>query len=373
MGSEKAIEHVLDLLTKVPPAEIESFHVGASTQAKSIRRIIGTKNVVAVGIGEKITKGKPTGKLALTFYVERKVSLKKLRADSLIPPTVPEALSGPEAIPTDVVVLGKIRPEVNAIRKPVQPGNSIGHVKITAGTLGAIVTKRNTLHILSNSHVLAQSGIAKIGDSIIYPGDADGGALPDDLVAKLSGFKKFVTGGDFVNHVDCAIAKPTAARLPDVVSEIKGLGIPKRTIKPKRGMKVVKVGRTSGKTVGEIRDVHFRFVLDYDEVGAVGFIDQVLCTRYTQPGDSGSLVLDQATGRAVGLHFAGARGGSVFNPIDDVLTELGVKLVTKPLGKSGVKPAKKATKKTAKKSPQKAAAKKSAQKKSGNTKAARKK
>ncbi|MBC7929465.1 MAG: hypothetical protein H7Z38_02760 [Rubrivivax sp.] len=356
MASEKTIERVLDLLTKAPQSEVESLSVaGASTQAKSMRRIVGTKNIVAVGISEKITKRKPTGKLALTFYVEKKVSMKNLKAAAAIPPTVPESLSGPEAIPTDVIVIGKLRPEVNAIRKPLQPGNSIGHVDITAGTFGAVVTKSGSFHLLSNSHVLALSGAAKIGDAIIYPGDADGGKMPGDLVAKLSGVKKFITGGEFVNHVDCAIAKPTAARLADLRSEIKGLGVPKGTIKPVRGMKVVKVGRTTGKTNGEIRDVHFRFTLDYDEVGEVGFVDQVLCTRYTQGGDSGSLVLDRATNRAVGLHFAGANGGSVFCPIDEVLKALGVKLVTKPIGapqKAAKKPAgkKKATKQTTKKS-----------------------
>lgn len=372
MATEKAIEHVLDLLTKAPPAKIEALSEGGSTHAKSMRRVIATKNVVAVGISEKIAKGKPTGKLALTFYVERKVSLRKLRADLLIPPTVPETLSGPEAIPTDVIVLGKIRPEVNVTRNPVQPGYSIGHAEITAGTLGAIVTKGNALYILSNSHVLARSGLAAKGDPIIYPGAADGGALPNDLVAKLSGFKKFITGGEFVNHADCAIAKPTAARLPDVIPEIRGLGVPKGTVKPKRGMKVMKIGRTSGKTTGEIRDVHFRFVLDYDEVGGVGFIDQVLCTRYTRPGDSGSLVLDRATGRAVGLHFAGANGGSVFTPIDNVLTELGVKLVTKSIGKPSAKNAKKALEKT-KRTPRKTAVKKPDVKRSGNAKAGKKK
>ncbi|MBI4279115.1 MAG: hypothetical protein HY660_11730, partial [Armatimonadetes bacterium] len=81
---------------------------------------------------------------------------------------------------------------------------------------------------------------------------------------------------------------------------------------------------------GKVRDVNFRFVLDYGKgVGQVGFKDQVLCTRYTKPGDSGSLVLDKKTMRAVGLHFAGASGGSVFNPINQVLKAMGVKLVTK--------------------------------------------
>lgn len=362
MASEKTIERVLDLLTKAPPAQVESLRAGARAHATSMRRIVGTRNVVAVGISEKISGGERTGKLALTFYVERKVSRRKLRADQFIPPAVPEALSGPEAVPTDVVVLGRIRPEVkpNVTRSPVQPGFSIGHVEITAGTLGALVKKGGKLFVLSNSHVLSLGGKAKKGDAIIYPGDADGGSMPDDLVARLADFKKFSVGGDFVNRADCAIAAPTAARLGDLVAEIKGLGLPRGTVAPARGMKVVKVGRTTGKTTGEVRDVHFRFVLDYEGVGEVGYVDQVLCTRYTQGGDSGSLVLEEATGRAVGLHFAGANGGSVFNPIGDVLKALGVQLVTKSLGgapQQAKKGAKKGTKKAAKKAAKKKARK----------------
>ena len=335
MASEATIKRVLDLLTKAPHSTIEALGVDGTPRARSMRRIIGSKNVVAVGISEKISKRQPTGKLALTFYVEKKIAPSRLRGDRVIPPTVPEALSGPEAVPTDVVVLGKLRPEVNAIRNPVQPGNSVGHVDITAGTLGAIVMKGQRPHILSNSHVLAVSGAAKKGDAIIYPGHADNGKAPADLVATLSGFKKFVKGGAFVNRVDCAIAKPTAARRADLVSEIKGIGFPKGSIKAVRGMKVMKVGRTTGKTHGIVRDVNFRFVLDYGAgVGEVGFLDQVLCSRYTKPGDSGSLVIDEATGKAVGLHFAGANGGSVFNPIDEVMKALGIKLVTKTLGGS---------------------------------------
>lgn len=360
---EKNIERVLDLLTTASEPVLESvaFMVEASAktpmkrramtaasarshETESMRRIVKTKNVVAVGISEKITKGKRTGKLALTFYVERKISPEELGASEAVPPTVPGVLTGSEAIPTDVIVLGKIRPQINAIKNPLQPGNSIGHVDASAGTLGAVVTKNGSFHILSNSHVLALSGSAKKGDAIIYPGIADGGTKQNDVVAKLSGFKKFILSSDYVNRVDCAIAKPTAARLADLVSEIKGLSFPNGTIKPARGMKVIKVGRTTGKTTGEVRDVHFRFTLDFEgEIGEVGFLDQVLCTRYTDDGDSGSLVIDKATGRAVGLHFAGADGGSVFNPIDDVLKALRVELVTKSMKASKGK--KKASKK----------------------------
>src|SRR5438309_5920432 len=333
MASEATIVRCLDLLTKAPPSQIESLRAGGADHARSLRRIVDSNNVVAVGIGEKISKKKPTGKLAVTFYVEKKIPMKKLRADRMIPPTVPETLSGPEAVPTDVVAIGRLRLEVNAIRSPVQPGNSIGHVDISAGTLGALVTRGGDVHILSNSHVLARSGRAKNGDDILYPGDADGGKLPAALVAKLSGFKTFVTGGDFVNRADCAIAKPLIPRRKDLVSLIRGLAIPKGTTSPARGMKVVKVGRTTNKPTGTGRDVPFRFLLDYADLGkSVGFVDQVFCTRYSRPGDSGSLVLDQATGKAVGLHFAGANGGSVFSPIATVLSTLGVKLVTKSVG-----------------------------------------
>ena len=70
-------------------------------------------------------------------------------------------------------------------------------------------------------------------------------------------------------------------------------------------------------------------------VGFVGFIDQVLYTRCTDGGDSGSLVIDKKSGKAVGLHFSGSapegenRGSSIFNPIQDVLKALGVRLVTR--------------------------------------------
>ncbi|HYV94025.1 MAG TPA: hypothetical protein VE978_19770 [Chitinophagales bacterium] len=331
MATETEIKRILDLLTTAPAAHVESLAVPAKGHTESLRRMTNSKNVVAIGIGEKISNKERTGKLSLTFYVEKKISLKKLRADMAIPPTVPEALSGNTAVPTDVIVIGKIKPQIkpNITKKPIQPGHSIGHVDITAGTLGAVVTDGKSNFLLSNSHVLANSGIGKKGDAIVYPGIADEGEIPADLVAKLHAFKKFIVGGAFSNRVDCAIAKPTKARLPDVTSEIKGLGVPKGTTLAVRGMKVIKVGRSSGKTEGEVRDVHFRFVLPYDGLGDVGFIDQVFCTRYSTDGDSGSLVLDKASGKAVGLHFAGAKGGSVFNPINEVLSALNVKLVTK--------------------------------------------
>ncbi|HJR07067.1 MAG TPA: hypothetical protein VJ842_07415 [Pyrinomonadaceae bacterium] len=340
MASEESLVRALDLMTIAPQAELEGLSTAARSHTKNIRRVVDTKNVVAVGISEKISQGKPTGTIALTFYVERKLPLSKMKASVAVPPAVPESISGPAVIPTDVVAVGKPRPEAVkdlknplAVRKPLQPGFSIGTVE-GSGTFGAVVTRDGKFLILSNSHVLANSGLGKKGDRIIYPGGADKGKAPQDIVAKLFDFVKFKVGNDFLNRVDCAVALPLDDRLGELTSEIKGLFIPKGTTKAARDMEVVKVGRTTGKTKGIVKDVNFRFIMSYPGVGTVGFLDQIFCTRYTNNGDSGSLVIDTQTGKAVGLHFAGFPDkngvkGSVCNPIDEVLKALEVKLLTK--------------------------------------------
>ena len=335
----KDVLHVLDLLTTAGP---EALPPKKAQPAFQLRRIIGSRNVVAVGVGEKITKKKGTGALALRFYVRRKISLNKLKASDAIPPAVhPDLTRDKDAVRTDVIVLGTLRLDAKKAKtetknktktKAIRPGDSLANIKVTAGTFGALVQSGSTIQVLSNSHVLARGGKAKKGEAILAPSPDDGGKSPADVVARLSRVKKFKTGGSFVNRADCALATPTAARLSDFRSEIPKVGVPRGTIAPKIGMKIVKVGRTTGKTFGVIHDVHFRFAFTYEGVGRVGFRDQVLCTRYSAPGDSGSLVLDRKSKRAVGLHFASAPQGSVFSPIDAVLEALGSpSLVTKSI------------------------------------------
>src|SRR5260221_567794 len=111
--------------------------------------------------------------------------------------------------------------------------------------------------------------------------------------------------------------------MAEVAYRLPKTNAPLATIVPERDMVVTKRGRTTGVTQGKIIDTDFRFALKYDGVGEIGFTRQVLCERYTDAGDSGSLVIDTATGKIVGLHFAGANGGSVFNPIQSVIKALG--------------------------------------------------
>ena len=98
-----------------------------------------------------------------------------------------------------------------------------------------------------------------------------------------------------------------------------------------RGMRVQKVGRTTDHSWGEIVDIDARPIIPYDDPNNPGseidvaFRDQVICTRYTAGGDSGSLVLNERN-FAVGLHFAGSESSSIFSKIDNVLTALDIEL-----------------------------------------------
>lgn len=176
-----------------------------------------------------------------------------------------------------------------------------------------------------------QNGRANIGDPILYPGKDDGGRRPRNIVATLHQFVPLEAGGAFVNDADCAVAEPIPEQLDQLVAEILSVGLPAPgAAPPQRGTKVIKAGRTTGLTTGVVRDIHFHFTIEYPGIGEVGFRNQVLCTPYTDYGDSGALVLDKKTKRAVGLHFAGAEGGSVFNPIRPVLHKLGIRLITAP-------------------------------------------
>ncbi|MEP6960864.1 MAG: hypothetical protein ABI995_02240 [Acidobacteriota bacterium] len=323
----KHLVSLLDNITGEAAPTIESVGNLGARHFSRVRDMFEDPNILGVGVSEKIAGETPTGVLTVCFYVRKKLPRAKIKSRNMIPPVL--AGSHGEACYTDVKALGLLKPQLLKKRTPIESGFSVGHVKITAGTVGAIVRKGTKLYILSNSHVLADSGRGKAGDAILYPGKFDGGKKATDVIAKLSAFGKFTKGGSLVNLIDAAIAEILPARAADVAVKIPGTKAPLAMIAPKREMVVTKRGRTTETSTGRIIDTDFRFVLTYPGVGEIGFTHQVLCERYTDGGDSGSLVIDTKSKKIVGLHFAGAEGGSVFNPISEVIAALGFQFTAK--------------------------------------------
>jgi hypothetical protein len=288
--------------------------------------------VQGLGIGDKLTHGEPTGELALRVYVEKK------KAKAKVANPVPKVVVVPgvgERI-TDVIELGRVVPELFTERiRPAMPGSGLGHTAVTVGTFGCLVRKKGDstgLYVLSNAHVLANEGLAAPGDGIVQPGSLDGGTSDGDSFARLTDFVPFeFTDTSFPNLVDAAIAKVrrrTWAGPKLRILDIAPAGVSKTV---RRGMHIKKVGRTTDYTTGVIADVHLRLALKYHRPSGsgrarVGFRDQVLCTRYSAGGDSGSVILNN-NDKIVGLHFAGATSGSVFNRITHVLELLDIEAV----------------------------------------------
>ena len=213
---------------------------------------------------------------------------------------------------------------------------SIAHyASKSSGTLGCLVHSKDNpddIFILSAFHILSNKGLEKKGDAILQPSPVDGGKYPDDIVATLENWIPLDFTGNYLNIGDAAIARITTPSdfMFQVLSDYP-VQFPKAIRNPEIGMKIQKRGRTSGYTESVIKDVNFRSSLSYpsseDGISIAGFRDQVLCERFTDAGDSGSLILD-CEGYAVGLHFAGSSSSSIFSPISPILDFLNVKLVT---------------------------------------------
>jgi hypothetical protein len=312
------------------------------------QELLGLPGVQAVGIGYKVVGGKETGELSIVVYVDKKLPKKDLGRGG-VPGTL-SATTETQTVPTatrrqgpttplkamvsantDVKEVGVIEAQVyNARIRPVKPGYSIGHYKITAGTFGALVRDicpPCKVHILSNNHVLANSNAAAIGDPILQPGAYDGGTLPGDTVARLTRFVPISFGSpDRYNLVDAALATPLDQRL--VIASAVGLGIPRGTVEATLGMEVTKSGRTTQTTVGKVIDVNATVAVNYGASGVAYYRNQIITTAMSAGGDSGSLVVDKAGGRGTGLLFAGSDQITILNSIQNVLMALGVELIT---------------------------------------------
>jgi len=215
--------------------------------------------------------------------------------------------------------------------RPAPGGVSVGHYRVTAGTLGVLVTDAvdGERVVLSNNHVLANSSTdrverAEAGDSIYQPGRYDGGVEAD----RIAGLKRYVSIREWEeNRVDCAVASPD--RQVDVSDDILEVGRVFGWMDPQLGMAVSKSGRTTGLTSSRVVDVNATVKVDYGPFTAT-FSDQAVVDSpnrsFGDSGDSGSVVFTQFAGLpvAVGLLFAGSSETIVANKWRNVLDEMQV-------------------------------------------------
>jgi hypothetical protein len=296
-------------------------------------------NLVGVGLGERVVSGKHTGAMAVKLLVRIKYSDDQLSATDRLPETI-------NGVPTDVEEVGTFRrfaapapaplaatPNPRTLLRPAPPGCSIGfrdptNQFIMAGTFGALVKRGQKRFVLSNNHVLADENRLPLGSPVFQPGFLDAGNPPNNgQIAQLSAFTQLQVINP--NVVDCAIAEVTDPSL--VSNSILVIGPPVGSVAAQFDMVVHKFGRTTGYTAGRITSINTDVRIQYN-LGTLFFKGQVIIKGlnsqpFSAAGDSGSLIVERSTHRAVGLLFAGSSTNTIANHIGDVFQALNVTLL----------------------------------------------
>ncbi len=218
--------------------------------------------------------------------------------------------------------------------------------ELISGTLGAIVQDdADVKYFLSNNHVFAGCNHTPVDMPILSPSTMDASPnLPSprevcrhhSIFELRSGFHPLVP----TTKADAAIAKI----YDDTVvtswqgDAVIGYDTPSAVLPGSPGLKVKKIGRTTGITYGEIESLvntPSPILYKSKNFNATVFISDAWIVRanpgepFALPGDSGSLVVSEDGAQAVGLLFAASPNGELgwITPIEAVLEHFNVSLV----------------------------------------------
>lgn len=237
----------------------------------------------------------------------------------------------------DLAVGVRYRPRVT-----IKAGGSIGHYKITAGTLGGFVEDDKNYYMMSNNHVFANSNQCFGGDPIVQPGPADAGGSNPAVIGQLH--RWFPLSKVARDGVDAAIATFDESVEFFNPWDYTGVGrIGKTPVSNRMSVsRVIKRGRTTGVTRGTVSAFELDGIqIDYgtrNDPAIVTFDDQIEvvgapATRaFSQPGDSGSFIIDRDSMQVYALLYGGgtdSRGidRTLANFMPDVFKAMKVRLV----------------------------------------------
>ncbi len=343
----------------------------STVQQDNEDNLLDLPNVVGVALGNRIRNEVETDEPVISVLVSQKTPPELLRDNERVPrkikgaatdvvevgdifaegTTVTVAEKGEEQIeeeeilreePLREIPVPEIQPQaapspsLTRRMRPAMGGFSVGPYRGPTGTIATgcydltpFPGMPQKYYILSNNHVLAGTNRFPLGWPILQPGHADGGTYPRDMIGRLSRYVTihFISGPRRpTNQIDAAIAE---VNLQDLGREIFWVGHVQRLYTaPRVGDIVEKAGRTTGFTTGRVRNVNATVNVNYGGGRVARFARQIITTRMSAPGDSGSLVTDRDEG-AVGLLFAGSPTVTILNNILFVQSRLRIRLTEK--------------------------------------------
>jgi hypothetical protein len=327
---------VLELARTELMNELKSKVVSISSSASDAALLepLGPgSNIVGMGVGYRDLQPGAPG--AIVVAVRSKKPISQCAPWELIPPDY-------HGIPTQVVETGNftISPGNAAVSRPVNCGRAIGSQGVNDyGTLGAMVVGQvagqEMLCILSNSHVIAQSGAAAIGRPVVQPGASS------QIIAN---FARAIPLSDNVLNLGDAALATTEYRMGDPNRRFVRPELPTFSLyggTPTSGaifkdafvgQGIKKYGARTDETFGQITGIKFQFAVSGYPGGKTYTFREVILTsaNFGNKGDSGSLVVSSIDHYPVGLYFGDNATNttpasfSLLSPIKEVIDALGI-------------------------------------------------
>jgi len=314
----------------VPSAQALAFRAGAVAAAAS-----PISNVHATGVGVKGNKEQAgASDFVIKVYVFDKTEVQAAQSAPLLSKPLQGVEIDVEHLPIQFAFAKTKAPKKKVTAKPsagtpaqhqrrirpVPGGVEIGPIGGNfVGTLGCFVRRgpgnAGPLFVLSNNHVLADVNRFPLGTQFTQPFSSN----PADVIAALSDFEpiRFPSPGSQPrNVIDAAIAGVTNSSQVVLGRMLNIANYSPQLLAPLPGMSVTKAGRTTGVTTGTIRAIRVRGVqVNYGTLQnpIIATFDNAITitgaggTSFSNPGDSGSVILEKQSGRPVALLFAGDR------------------------------------------------------------------
>lgn len=283
-----------------------------------------------------------TASVALRFHVTKKYTLDQLDALKLkilprsIGPFQTDVIEAEYSIPVPIGTPNGVR----STRRPKLCGGlGISAYRDLYGTLGAVVRDRQTgeLLVLSNWHVLYATRATRRGQPIYQP--ILSAWRPQAVVVARVAREGLSAPGAGRLPLDAAVAT-LVDQGPDGWENYQiEIGRLAGVASARLGAEVVKSGLTTGRSKGVVTGIEGFSKMTY-EGNWTRLIERVITvSRYpldayyglvSLAGDSGSVWVEEATGLAVALHYAGLRDGTRAQGMDlgHVLDAMGVELAT---------------------------------------------
>ena len=299
--------------------------------------------------------GPTTGTISLSglYTAPNSVPTQASSGRSIVAPVTVKAVSQADSFFTGSSAVAVIAPNKNLQISPTLLGASGGNIndsgngQCSGGTLGSLVSLNGNQYILGTSSVLARNDLGVIGESIIQPSLTDAavscnlaGTTP---VANLTQFYNLESGTG--TKVDAAIALVVPGKVDPSGTILQlGGGVPTTPpsngtphagpgVAPSVGQLVAKSGRSTGLTCSTIESINATDLVQYQKgYGAAATSFTVTYTdlahiatdgTFSATGDSGSLIVTQATADPVALLIASFDTVTLANPISDVLAAMG--------------------------------------------------